>query len=70
MTETRDPDVGWSMFLVGAVMMAVGLLGADTTGDTDWAAVSIGLGGAFLTAAGLHVASRRRGTRGPSRTAH
>lgn len=69
MRQTMDRDLGWPLFVVGAVMMVVGLLGADTTGDADWVALLIGFGGALLVAAGLYIASRRRGPGGTPHTA-
>ena len=64
MAETRDRDLGWPLFVTGAVMMVVGLLGADVGGEADWVALLIGFGGTLLAAAGLYVAIRKRGTGG------
>ena len=69
MRDARDRDLGWPLFVIGAVMMVVGLLGADIDGETDWVALLIGFGGTLLAGAGLYVASRGRGSGGTPHTA-
>ena len=64
MTETRQPNIGGPLFVAGAVIMVVGLLGISTTGETDWVSAVIGFVGTLISGAGLYLVSRRNGTRG------
>jgi LPXTG-motif cell wall-anchored protein len=64
MTETRSSNVGGPLFVVGVVIMVVGLLGISTTGGTDWVSAVIGSVGALISGAGLYLVSRRNGTSG------
>ena len=64
MTETRESNLGGPLFVAGAVIMVVGLLGIYDTGGVDWVSAFIGLVGAVMSVAGLYLVSRRNGTRG------
>jgi LPXTG-motif cell wall-anchored protein len=64
MTETRQSNIGAPLFVVGVVIMVVGLLGISTTGETDWVSAVIGFVGMLISGAGLYLVSRRNGTRG------
>jgi len=64
MTETRESNLGGPLFVAGAVIMVVGLLGIYDTGGVDWVSAFIGLVGAVISVAGLYLVSRRNGTRG------
>ena len=64
MTEARQPNLGGALFVAGAVIMVVGLLGISTTGEADWVSAVIGFVGALISGAGLYLVARRNGTRG------
>ena len=64
MTKTRESNLGGPLFVAGAVIMVVGLLGIYDTGGVDWVSAFIGLVGAVMSVAGLYLVSRRNGTRG------
>jgi LPXTG-motif cell wall-anchored protein len=68
MTETRQSNVGGPLFVVGAVIMVVGLLGIST-GEADWVSAVIGFVGALISGAGLYLVSRRNGTSGTRHSA-
>ena len=69
MTETRESNLGGPLFVAGAVIMVVGLLGIYDTGGVDWVSAFIGLVGAVISVAGLYLVSRRNGTRGTRHSA-
>ena len=69
MAETRESKLGGPLFVVGAVIMIVGLLGITGTGEADWVSAIIGAVGAVISAAGLYLVSRRKGTGGPRHAA-
>ena len=69
MTETRESNVGGPLFVVGVVIMVIGLLGISTTGQADWVSAFIGFVGALISGAGLYLVSRRNGTRGTPHSA-
>jgi LPXTG-motif cell wall-anchored protein len=69
MTEARQSNIGASLFVVGVVIMVVGLLGISTTGEADWVSAVIGFVGALISGAGLYLVSRRNGTSGTRHSA-
>lgn len=69
MRETRQSNLGGALFVAGAVIMVVGLLGISTTGETDWVSAFIGFVGAAISGAGLYLVSRRNGTHGTRHSA-
>jgi LPXTG-motif cell wall-anchored protein len=69
MTEARQSNIGASLFVVGVVIMVVGLLGISTTGEADWVPAVIGFVGALISGAGLYLVSRRNGTSGTRHSA-
>lgn len=69
MTETRVSNVGGPLFVVGVVIMVLGLLGISTTGEADWVSAVIGVVGALISGAGLYLVSRRNGTSGTPHSA-
>ena len=69
MTEARQSNIGGPLFVVGVVIMVVGLLGISTTGETDWVSAVIGFVGVLISGAGLYLVSRRNGTRGTPHSA-
>jgi hypothetical protein len=69
MTETRVSSLGGPLFVAGAVIMVVGLLGISATGGTDWVSAFIGFVGAVMSVAGVYLVSRRNGTRGTRHSA-
>ena len=64
----RESSFGKALFVAGAVMMIAGVLGISITAQTDWVSAVIGFLGAVISAAGLYLVSRRKGT-GPAQTA-
>jgi hypothetical protein len=69
MTETRESTLGGPLFVAGAVIMVVGLLGIYDTGGVDWVSAFIGFVGAVMSSAGLYLVSRRNGTHGTRHSA-
>jgi uncharacterized membrane protein YesL len=69
MRETRESNLGGPLFVAGAVIMVVGLLGISATGGTDWVSAFIGFVGAVMSVAGVYLVSRRNGTRGTRHSA-
>ncbi len=69
MTETRVSNVGGPLFVVGVVIMVLGLLGISTTGEADWVSAVIGVVGALISGAGLYLVFRRNGTSGTPHSA-
>jgi len=69
MRETRQSNLGGPLFVAGAVIMIVGLLGISATGEADWASAFVGFVGAVMSGAGLYLVSRRNGTSGTRHSA-
>ena len=69
MREARVSNVGGPLFVVGIVIMVLGLLGISTTGEADWVSAVIGVVGALISGAGLYFVSRRNGTSGTPHSA-
>jgi hypothetical protein len=69
MTEARQSNIGTPLFVAGAVIMVIGLLGISPTGGADWVSAFIGFVGALISGAGLYLVSRRNGTRGTRHSA-